>query len=171
MAVHLHHVPIETIFAYAGVRTAVLEGRHDSCSQWPVIRCALDNVIAKANINKGTVRSPHARTLLKIFASIAHYSDVWLNTVIIPGKLNIMADFLSRNVTSFEQHPHETFRTFFSLHPQMASSGHFLPSRRLASQIWHALRTGTVTDPQLLKMQEFSVRDVNILGSFATIVV
>ena len=157
------------VIAYAGVRTAVFQGRHNQCSQWPVLLCKLDNVVAKANITKGTAKSLRARALLKIFASIARYSDVGLSAEFIPGKLNVMADFLSRNVQEFEQHSNETFRSFFAKYPQMDSSAHFLPSHRLLSQIWQALQTGTVTDLQLLKIQGLSSRDTDILGTFAPI--
>ena len=92
------------VIAYAGVRTAVFEGRYYQCSQWPVLLCKLDNVAAKANATKSTAKSIRARALLRNFASIARYSDVGLSAEFIPGRINVMANFLSRNVQAFEQH-------------------------------------------------------------------
>ena len=48
------------VIAYAGMRTAVFEGHHNQCSQLLVLLCKLDNVVAKANVTKGTAKSIRA---------------------------------------------------------------------------------------------------------------
>ena len=82
---------------FAAIRLAVMQNRHQNCSAWHVVQLLLDNITAKKNINKGTARSPAARTLLRLLSYLAKGSPVSWNAEFIAGVDNIEADYLSRH--------------------------------------------------------------------------
>ena len=82
---------------FAAIRLAVMQNRHQNCSAWHVVQLFLDNITAKKNINKGTARSPAARTLFRLLSYLAKGSPVSWNAEFIAGVDNIETDYLSRH--------------------------------------------------------------------------
>ena len=154
------------ILAYAGVKLAVYENRHQQCSVWPVLLLYIDNMTAKKYIEKGTTNTPTGRALLRIFGWLTRKSDVSLNTEHIPGIKNIAADMLSRNAKQFDMNPTEQFEKLFALFPQTVGYEIYQPEPKLLSAVWYALQNRTLPDRLLEKMRAREIDVPNTLGSF-----
>ena len=157
------------ILAFAAVRLAVMQGRHENCSAWPVLQLWLDNITARKFINKGTTNSPRARALLRILALLTRGSPVSLNAEFVPGVENVIADALSRSASSFDNHPSHAFNAFFSEFPQTRGFDLYQPSSALISAIWYALLEGRLPARLLQRTREQRGVDAAFLGRFVEI--
>ena len=157
------------ILLFAAVRLAVLQGRHENCSEWPVLQLFIDNISAKKFINKGTTNSPGARALLRLLAMLTRGSPVSLNAEYIPGVENKVADALSRIENLFVDAPSHRTTAFFSDFPQMRGFAIYRPSRKLLSAIWYALLNGKLPDRLLERIRKQRGVDEAFLGCFVPI--
>ena len=160
------------ILLFAGVRLAVLQGRHKNCSAWPVLQLWIDNISAKKFINKGTTNSPAARALLRLLALLTRGSPVSLNAKYVPDveNNNKVADALSRIDDLFVDAPSHKSSSFFSDFPQMRGCDIYQPSRELLSAIWYALLHSKTTDRLLTRIRQQRGVDDAFLGRLVPLV-
>ena len=129
----------------------------------------LDNVTAKKNINKGTARSPAARSLLRLLSYLAKGSPVSWNAEFIAGVDNIEADYLSRHSKKFDNSPSAAYTEFFRISPQSVGYEIYQPSHDLLSAVFYALRKGSLPDLLVKRIRAPMRVDESILGTFATL--
>ena len=157
------------VLLFAAIRLAVMQNRHQNCSTWPVVQLFLDNITAKKNINKGTARSPAARSLLRLLSYLAKGSPVSWNAEFIAGVDNIEADYLSRHSKKFDNSPSAAYTEFFRISPQSVGYEIYQPSHNLLSAVFYALRKGSLPDLLVKRIRAPMRVDESILGTFATL--
>ena len=85
------------IIGFADMKMLWLQGKLPFNTVWPVLLLVIDNTSAIAYLNKGTTRSAHSRSVLKIFACLIWNSPISLGIKHIAGIDNVRADKLSQS--------------------------------------------------------------------------
>jgi hypothetical protein len=139
----------------------------------PVLLAKGDNTTSLSWLRRQTAdRSPAAKALAHIFATLAARGQVSVNTEHIAGVTNVMADFLSRYDDWCAKHPspnsHNAFwQAFLHQFPQTRQCRLFLPSPELLSLLWQALLLNSVPTFDSPAVQRLLTADASTLGSFA----
>jgi hypothetical protein len=114
---------------------------------YPVMLLWTDNMTAKAWTRKvAGIKTPQGRSLARIFAHLLMFSDVGIEAAHIPGKKNVIADYLSRI-----SHTHEfssfTYANLQTQFPWLTLSRRFVPSKELLALVFTALLNPSVDIP------------------------
>jgi hypothetical protein len=141
--------------------------------QPPVLLAKGDNTTSLSWLRRQTAdRSPAAKALSHIFATLAARGQVSVNTEHIAGVTNVVADFLSRYDDWCTAHSgpnsHNAFwRAFLHTFPQTRHCRLFRPSPELLSLLWQALLLNSVPTFDSPAVQTLLTADASTLGSFA----
>jgi hypothetical protein len=140
----------------------------------PVLLLKGDNTTSLSWLRRQTAdRSPAAKVLAHIFATLAARGQVSVNTEHIAGVTNVVADLLSRYDDWCAEHPspnsQNAFWTFFlAKFPQTKHCRLFHPSPGLLSLIWQALLLNTVPTFDSPELKALLTADASTLGYFVT---
>jgi hypothetical protein len=141
--------------------------------QPPVLLAKGDNTTSLSWLRRKTAnRSPPAKALAHILATLAARGQVSVNAEHIAGVTNVMADYLSRYDGWCAANPgpdsHAAFwHRFHEKFPQAQHCRLFRPSPKLLSLLWQALLLHTVPAFDSPEVQALLTADASTLGSFA----
>jgi hypothetical protein len=96
----------------------------------PIMLCQTDNTSAMAWTNRLSAASPKSQSLIAILAALLRRTNIGLTAQHIPGKTNILADFISRPSNYSLLHPART-EQIFQQHELLRTWRYFRPSPKL----------------------------------------
>ena len=114
----------------------------------PVWLGETDNTVSDSWATRVSSKGAQGQGLTRVYAELLRTTEIHTTTRHLAGKLNVVADDISRN--DFSLPPHARVQRIHALHPSLEHYEYFLPSAELGQHLFSHLFSGPSTEPYVL---------------------